>query len=137
MKYLFSIFLSVLVGSKSVGQVPILYADTSYTLKNLLMHCSYFWKKDSLGTNGFRAVISENISEVKVDSLPQEFVLRKLGPPTTIVELPQYFVYKYIVIGEVSIDSSWRGSKDLVFMAFFFKKNTQKLSFITHSFIER
>lgn len=55
--------------------------DCQHTCDYLYESISYFWKLDSLGTNGFRNEVHKCLFSCYNDSLNKEFILSRLGKP--------------------------------------------------------
>ena len=56
---------------------------------------SYFWIKDSLANNGFRACNFQDFLKCKIDDLTPEYLMLKLGKPNKIRETNHGTQYEY------------------------------------------
>jgi len=52
------------------------------TCSAVINSMSYYWKLDSLPSNGYRQVTKNNLLECSVDSVSADFILNKLGTPS-------------------------------------------------------
>lgn len=80
------VFTNYLVAQKS---------DTISKCSQVLTDLSYFWKLDSLGTNGFRLYSFKKISNSKLDSIHYKTLFEKLGKPNNILKSTTDVVYIY------------------------------------------
>jgi hypothetical protein len=78
MKYILIFLLFICIGSRSYSQVPTQCKDTcGYYFESI----SYFWKLDSLGTNGYRLQVYRCLATCNKGKITEEVLLQKLGKP--------------------------------------------------------
>lgn len=61
----------------------------------IMNRISYFWIKDSLANNGFRALNFQDFLTCKVDNLTPEYLMLRLGKPNKIRETSHGIQYEY------------------------------------------
>ncbi len=50
----------------------------------IIEQMGYFWKLDSIGTNGFRLFASEKIIKARIDTVSRDFLISKFGNPNRV-----------------------------------------------------
>jgi hypothetical protein len=96
MKAIFGLFISLFFSffSFSQSEKPGL-TDSCST--RIFTAVSYFWKNDSLGTNGFRLYTFNELLKCEPTKLPISYVFEKLGNPNNVREdeTGAYYFYFY------------------------------------------
>lgn len=86
---------------------------------------SYFWKLDSLGSNGFRACASDKIIISELDTVDLKTLADKLGKPNFITTSMTDVEYKYIYFDPNRVPPMPEASKNILYISFR-KKNTER-----------
>lgn len=70
---------------------------------------SYFWKIDSLGTNGFRYISASKFKNCKLDKITKQNIIEHLGIPNQITEKSFFIpgdIYMYYTLDFTKLDYS-------------------------------
>jgi hypothetical protein len=82
---------------------------------------SYFWKLDSLGSNGFRLYAYERIMKCKMDKISLSYVLDKFGKPNMVRKDDSGVYYCYFYYDGNTIPKEANKTRERLFI--FFKLN--------------
>jgi hypothetical protein len=96
MKKIFGLFIGVLFSFLSFSQSEKPGLTDSCSTR-IFTTVSYFWKNDSLGTNGFRLYSFNELLKCEPAKLPISYVFEKLGKPNNVGEdeTGVYYYYDY------------------------------------------
>lgn len=87
---------------KALCQASKLDYDSSiYKCSRQIEKLSYYWRIDSLANNGYRREVKDRLRYCIMDSVSENYILDKLGPPTELEEYTNgikaycYYYYDY------------------------------------------
>lgn len=92
--------------------------DTSNNCTNIINRLSYYWKLDSLGTNGFRLYTFEKILKSHFDNVSRSLILDKLGQPNQIVKSNYGQEYRYYYYDFGRMPKGFDGAPAIYFLTF-------------------
>jgi len=130
MKYYWFIIL-ICLSCFSYGQNNL---NDSCKCSKILDNVSFFWKQDSLGTNGYRYLAYQKLEKCKMDTLKLSVLLEKLGKPNSIINSNVGVDYLYYYLDAAKLPAEADFPYACWHISFFFKKGDDKLdSIITGS----
>jgi hypothetical protein len=101
----FSVYYTSSLSSEEIikfsGKTKLIFGVISKYLSNsdscsaIIDRVSYFWIKDSLANNGFRALSFQDFLKCKLDNLTPEYLMLKLGKPNKIQKTNHGIQYEY------------------------------------------
>lgn len=91
---------SLLLGIMSIGCSLLCYSqksniDSIRSCTEVMNELSYYWKLDSLPSNGFRFYTYHMFLHCKIEKVDKETLLSKLGRPNSIQETNHGYEYRY------------------------------------------
>lgn len=92
--------------------------DTSNNCTNVINRLSYYWKLDSLGTNGFRLYTFKKILNSYLDNVSRALILDKLGQPNQIVKSNFGQEYRYYYYDFEKMPKGFDGAPAIYFLTF-------------------
>jgi len=126
----FTICLSLLGSAQ--GKKP----DFSDSCSNMINILSYYWKLDSLGSNGFRLYTYDRLLKCKLNDVMDTVILSKLGRPNNIrlTNLGTQYVYYYY--DEKSIPPKRAHAFECGYIFFLIDTKTKRLLFIDQGVLD-
>ena len=104
-------------------------AQDSVSVSMQLKYISYFWKLDSMATNGLRYFSSTYFLKCKIDSVRREDIITALGTPNRISKDPisggETLVYFTLNPTKLPTKSEWPAAR--YFIAFVLDPATRRL----------
>jgi hypothetical protein len=97
---------------------------------------SYFWKNDSLGTNGFRLQTFKWFLDCKMSKINKSFLVDKLGPPNSINMDRSGVYYLYYYYNGRAIPEKANLSLEKLSLVFFFKETNDYIEKISTEFLD-
>ncbi len=123
-------FYSILLTALFVIQKSDAQNVKSGTAKNILEvieDLSFFWKMDSLGTNGFRSCSAKSFLKAKIIDITEDVIVLKLGKPTRISYDTGGDNYIYNIYDGKLVNETAKYTGVIRYLNFHFDKSSKKL----------
>ena len=98
---------------------------------------AYYWKLDSLASNGFRLYTVEKFINCKIGIVYADLLLNILGKPNETWKTNKGTEYIYYYHDSKKMPRNYKGPASCRFIAFKFENNENKLSAISEGDIDR
>lgn len=110
----------------------------NYSCSQIAAQLDYYWKLDSLGTNGLRLFTYQKFIKCKIDSISVEYLLQKLGKPNRIwpINHEKKICYVYNVLDVSKMPKELDLPYSCSYVSFIFSSKTNKLILITEGDID-
>lgn len=96
----------------------------------LLEDISYFWKLDSLGSNGYRMRTYECIKNCHLDGIDTLFLFSKLGKPNEVMKSQNDISYIYYYLDVRRVPAELEYAYACWYISFVFKNGKQEIEYI-------
>jgi len=94
---------------------------------DIISELSYFWKIDSLGTNGFRLYTYEKVLNSKLDTLKPSVLINKFGNPNEVLESTKDVTYIYFYLNPTKMPSSFEAPNAIFYIGFIRNKHEKMI----------
>jgi hypothetical protein len=98
-----------------------------YSCAEVFKDVSYFWKLDSLGSNGARYFSYQKILDCKCDTLTVRFVKANLGKANKMRRTTDGIEYIYYYLDFKAMPKNYSGPYACFYISFMFTKTEDKL----------
>lgn len=109
------------------------YYDT-IPISELIQVRSYYWKLDSLGSNGYRREVSKYLRATKVYDIDYNFLLKYFGRGITnksqYFSDPEHIYLLYYTFNTFKMGKEWEDARIADYLIFEFDSKTKKLTSI-------
>jgi hypothetical protein len=101
--------------------------DSLNNSSKVVYQLSYFWKNDSLGTNGARLYSYKKLLSSKLDTMSEQYLYDKFGKPNRIKTSGQKVEYIYNYYDIKAMPREFRGPYACLYIGFLFDRQQKRL----------
>ena len=110
--------------------------DTARTVLQVAKELSYYWKLDSLASNGFRLYTYEEFLKCNRDKVYADELLNRLGKPNKVRQTNKGIEYLYYCFDKRKMPKNYNAPSAIWYIAFKFENEQNTLSTIEEGDID-